>query len=171
MAVLQNLDQLNNLNGVLEFVSALNSVAILRLEQTVAGVSSYVNIYQGKFVSVCYIGDRRQWQQFEALKELASQKDNSKALRERVKTLSPPCIPYLGLYLTDILFIEVYMTYNRCYFSNNNTCTLQEGHKNDVGDGLINFSKRRQVAAVLREILQLQGSPGAVLGFLCLMVT
>lgn len=38
--ILGYLDQLDNVNGVLEFVSALDTMAILRLQQTVGGLST-----------------------------------------------------------------------------------------------------------------------------------
>jgi len=44
--------------------------------------------------------------------------------RDALKMASPPCIPFLGLYLTDLTFIE-------------------DGNKNHLGNGeFINFDKR-----------------------------
>lgn len=59
----------------------------------------------------------------EELKALINREKNYAELRRVLKTVPPPIIPYLGMYLTDLTFIE-------------------EGNK-DVIDGLINFSKRR----------------------------
>ena len=33
-------------------------------------------------------------------------RDNSKLLRQRIETASAPCIPYIGIYLTDLTFLE-----------------------------------------------------------------
>lgn len=42
--------------------------------------------------------------------ELATLTSSDKAyatLRKEIKSITPPCIPYLGMYLTDLTFIEV----------------------------------------------------------------
>lgn len=47
-------------------------------------------------------------------------------MREALHRSDPPCIPYLGMYLTDLSFIE-------------------EGTPDFTSDGLLNFSKMRMV--------------------------
>uniref|UniRef100_A0A674B0G0 Ras protein specific guanine nucleotide releasing factor 1 n=1 Tax=Salmo trutta TaxID=8032 RepID=A0A674B0G0_SALTR len=49
----------------------------------------------------------------------------------------PPCVPYLGMYLTDLAFIE-------------------EGTPNYTEDKLVNFSKMRMISHIIREIRQFQ---------------
>lgn len=48
-------------------------------------------------------------------------------MREALHRCDPPCIPYLGMYLTDLSFIE-------------------EGTPDFTADGLLNFSKMRMVS-------------------------
>ncbi|MED6265642.1 Ras-specific guanine nucleotide-releasing factor 2, partial [Characodon lateralis] len=53
---------------------------------------------------------------------------------------NPPCVPYLGMYLTDLAFIE-------------------EGTPNFTEEGLVNFSKMRMISHIIREIRQFQQTP------------
>ena len=42
----------------------------------------------------------------ETIKTLVSPEKNHKVYRELLKSTTPPCIPYLGIYLADLTFIE-----------------------------------------------------------------
>lgn len=73
-------------------------------------------------------------QSFVQMQELTHPDKNYKQIREFLKGKSP-AIPFIGVYLTDLTFIE-------------------EGHKNNstTNDNLINFTKRRQTAETIRKI-------------------
>ncbi|XP_037634750.1 ras-specific guanine nucleotide-releasing factor 2 isoform X3 [Sebastes umbrosus] len=113
---------LNNYNGVLEITSALNRSAIYRLKKTWAKVSK-----QSKALS-------------DKLQKTVSSEGRFKNLRETLKNCNPPSVPYLGMYLTDLAFIE-------------------EGTPNFTEEGLVNFSKMRMISHIIREIRQFQQTP------------
>lgn len=58
-------------------------------------------------------------------------------MRQSLHMANPPCVPYLGMYLTDLTFIE-------------------DGNSDKMKGGLHNFVKRRYYANVLQEIQQYQ---------------
>lgn len=111
--------ELQNFNGILEFTSALTASSIVRLHKTIALIS------------------KADITAFDETAALVSNADNYKALRAQLRALQPPCIPYLGMYLTDLIFIE-------------------EGNRDYTASGKINFQKRHQMAQVLQEIQQYQ---------------
>ncbi|XP_053479223.1 ras-specific guanine nucleotide-releasing factor 1 isoform X2 [Ictalurus furcatus] len=110
---------LHNYNAVLEVTSSLNRSAIFRLKKTWLKVSK-----QTKTV-------------IDKLQKLVSSEGRFKNLREALKNCDPPCVPYLGMYLTDLAFIE-------------------EGTPNYTEDNLVNFSKMRMISHIIREIRQFQ---------------
>ncbi|MCJ8733419.1 hypothetical protein PDJAM_G00223160 [Pangasius djambal] len=110
---------LHNYNAVLEITSSLNRSAIFRLKKTWLKVSK-----QTKTV-------------IDKLQKLVSSEGRFKNLREALKNCDPPCVPYLGMYLTDLAFIE-------------------EGTPNYTEDNLVNFSKMRMISHIIREIRQFQ---------------
>uniref|UniRef100_A0A8C5CJX0 Ras protein specific guanine nucleotide releasing factor 1 n=1 Tax=Gadus morhua TaxID=8049 RepID=A0A8C5CJX0_GADMO len=110
---------LHNYNAVLEITSSLNRSSVFRLKKTWLKVSK-----QTKAV-------------IDKLQKLVSSEGRFKNLREALKNCDPPCVPYLGMYLTDLAFIE-------------------EGTPNYTEDSLVNFSKMRMISHIIREIRQFQ---------------
>ncbi|KAM6475253.1 ras-specific guanine nucleotide-releasing factor 2 isoform 2-T2 [Liasis olivaceus] len=110
---------MHNYNGVLEITSALNRSAIYRLKKTWAKVSKQPKALMDK------------------LQKIVSSEGRFKNLRETLKNCNPPSVPYLGMYLTDLAFIE-------------------EGTPNFTEEGLVNFSKMRMISHIIREIRQFQ---------------
>jgi len=121
--VAEKCQELNNLNGLLEVVSGLNQGPVSRLKQTWAKVPDKHNALLSN------------------LTELVTRENNHKNLREYFFKVQAPCIPYIGMYLTDLTFVE-----------EGNTDFITE-HK------LINFDKRRRYAHVIREVTRFQHHP------------
>jgi hypothetical protein len=112
---------LNNYNGVNEVISGLGNAAVHRLKKTWELVPTQTE---------------KLYKELEALVAHPYGK-----LREALRNSNPPCVPYTGVYMTDLTFIE-------------------EGNKDYVGDNeLINFGKRRQVARVILEMRTYQQTP------------
>ncbi|XP_064383914.1 uncharacterized protein LOC135332919 isoform X2 [Halichondria panicea] len=84
--------------------------------------------------------DKATTKRLEVLQTLARPENNFKLLRDELKRSSNPCIPYLGLYMSDLTFVD-------------------NGNVNFHDDGLINFSKCRLIYNQIRDLVLRQDRP------------
>ncbi|KAK5939142.1 cell division cycle- protein [Knufia obscura] len=114
---------LNNFSSLTAIVSALGTAPILRLNRTWAQLPKQTKML------------------LESMRTLIASTKNFSQYREALREAQPPCIPFLGVYLTDLTFIE-------------------DGIASVVRNTeLINFTKRTKTAEVIRDIQQYQNVP------------
>lgn len=115
---------MNNYNTCMAILSAFDNSAIGRLKKTWELVSS------------------RTSQSLAQIRKLMGSNRNFTEYREMIHSVNPPCIPFLGIYLQDLTFIE-----------DGNPDLLKKS------SNLINFAKQQKSAEVIREIKQFQSPP------------
>ncbi|KAI8141357.1 ras guanine nucleotide exchange factor domain-containing protein [Fennellomyces sp. T-0311] len=115
---------LNNYNTCMAIFSAFDNSAVGRLRRTWEIVGN------------------RTTQTLNYIRKLMGANRNFTEYREMIHSINPPCIPFLGIYLQDLTFIE----------DGNPDCLPKSS-------SLINFAKRQKTAEVIREIKQFQSSP------------
>ncbi|KAK5129308.1 hypothetical protein LTR08_003612 [Meristemomyces frigidus] len=114
---------LNNFSCLTSIIAALDSAPIHRLNRTWAQVNA------------------RTTQTLESMRKLMGSTKNFLEYRESLHKANPPCIPFFGIYLTDLTFIE-------------------DGIPGIIKKTqLINFAKRAKTAEVIRDIQQYQNVP------------
>lgn len=87
--IAKKLLELNNLHSMVSVVSALQSAPIFRLSKSWALIS------------------RKDKATFEKLDYLTTKEENYARMREYIRSLKMvPCIPYLGIYLLDMIYID-----------------------------------------------------------------
>ncbi|PYH85976.1 cell division control protein Cdc25 [Aspergillus uvarum CBS 121591] len=113
---------LNNYSTLTSIISALGTAPIHRLGRTWSQVSG------------------RTYTVLEQMRRLMASTKNFGEYRETLHLANPPCIPFFGVYLTDLTFIE-------------------DGIPSLTPSELINFNKRAKTAEVIRDIQQYQNVP------------
>jgi hypothetical protein len=118
ISILTELEKIKNFNAAMAVLAGLANSAVHRLK------------YSWEDVSDDYKAEHSR------VKAKLSSELSYKVYREVLHSSPPPLIPYLGVYLTDITFIE-------------------DGNP-DQNEGLINFRKREMVFKVIDEIMTYQ---------------
>jgi hypothetical protein len=118
--IAQECQKINNLNGLFEIVSCLSSTPVYRLKKTMEKVPT------------------SEIQKYNELQHYILPDQNYRVLRSAV-TFNAPCIPYPGLILSDLIFVD-------------------EGNKSIVEEKT-NFLKCRKIAKSLSELLKYQVLP------------
>ncbi|GAP87809.1 hypothetical protein SAMD00023353_2801520 [Rosellinia necatrix] len=114
---------LNNFSTLTSIISALGTAPIARLKRTWDQVPARTS-------SV-----------LESMRRLMASTKNFGEYREALHAANPPCIPFFGVYLTDLTFIE-------------------DGIPSIMKKtNMINFAKRAKTAEVIRDIQQYQNAP------------
>lgn len=114
---------LNNFSTLTSIISALGTAPIARLKRTWDQVPARTSTV------------------LETMRRLMASTKNFGEYREALHAANPPCIPFFGVYLTDLTFIE-------------------DGIPSIIKKtNLINFAKRAKTAEVIRDIQQYQNAP------------
>ena len=79
---------------------------------------------------------------FQDMNTLMQSSSSYKNMRQTLKVTTPPLVPYLGIFLSDLTFIE-------------------DGNQDSTETGLINIEKRRLLSTVITDINQYQLAPYA----------
>ncbi|KAJ6251788.1 guanine nucleotide exchange factor [Anaeramoeba flamelloides] len=119
--------KIGNYNVIQEIIAGLNNAAVYRLKKTWSGISTTL---KSKFDDFVKLMDRN---------------NNYGLIRKELSTRDPPVLPYIGMYLTDLVFVDE---------GNSDFLTSLDGRKK-----LINFDKRRRTSFVIREIQLYQQAP------------
>mmetsp|Transcript_18262 Transcript_18262/g.25578 ORF Transcript_18262/g.25578 Transcript_18262/m.25578 type:complete len:478 (+) Transcript_18262:38-1471(+) len=122
VSILQYLRELNNFNAMFMIVGGLGNSAVHRLHKTFDEIKS----------------DKLKL--LEDMKVLCDPLKSWANYRNTIHGINPPCVPFMGVYQTDLTFIE-------------------DGNPDKFSNGLINFKKCRMIASVIEEIQQYQLKP------------
>lgn len=124
-----------NFNGVTGIVAGLSVAPVLRLKKTWAAFAEKFPKTSQAYIFTLILS------RYAEVAELVSPKGQYGNYRKVLKELSPPAIPFLGVYLTDLTFIEL-----------GNPGFIPDSH-------LINFDKRRKAYQLIKEIQYFQTIP------------
>jgi hypothetical protein len=120
--------ELNNYDSLMAIICSLNSSTIVRLKRTWDAVSA------------------KRRDMLKGLQAIVEPDKNYAVLRRRLHDHVPPCLPFVGTYLTDLTFVDA-----------GNPCTKQlPGLGDSEGMSVINFDKHTRTAKIIGELQRFQ---------------
>jgi len=128
--IMQKCKEYNNFNALQEILAAFSQSSVYRLKKTWA-----------KFEKT----EKELFKELQDIKAMLVTDKSYAAYRKALKVADPPCLPYLGVFLTDLTFIE----------EGNTDYLIVEDGREDI----INFEKLRKVATVIEQIIIYQQKP------------
>ncbi|KAK2603965.1 Ras guanine nucleotide exchange factor bud5 [Conoideocrella luteorostrata] len=125
--------ELHNYDGLMAIICSLNSSTISRLRKTWDAVSA------------------KRKEMLRHLQDIVEPAQNNKVLRTRLHDHVPPCLPFLGMYLTDLTFVDI---------GNPATKQMPMGADCDEdgagGLTVVNFDKHTRTAKIIGELQRFQ---------------
>jgi hypothetical protein len=120
--------ELNNYDSLMAIICSLNSSMVMRLKKTWDLVSIKTKA------------------RLEELKAITDVGRNYAVLRQRLHNHIAPCIPFVGIYLTDLTFIDV----------GNGTTRQLPGESGQDSISVINFDKHMKTAKIIGQLQSFQ---------------
>lgn len=120
--------ELANYDSLMAIICSLNSSTILRLKRTWELVSSKTKVL------------------LQQLKDVVDVSRNYAVLRQRLQNHVPPCLPFVGTYLTDLTFVDV----------GNQTTRQLQGEGIEESRPVINFDKHMKTAKIISDLQRFQ---------------
>ena len=139
MVSVQECFKLDNFDSAMEIVSGLNSTPVNLLAQ--------------------------KWELSPASQETVNKissfflDSNSQGYRARLKTVGPPCVPFLGVYLRVRCILPMVLRSSYCWpfhFTEKDLTFIEEGNPDELTGGLVNFYKCAKLAETIRQIQKFQ---------------
>ncbi|KAF5024027.1 hypothetical protein F66182_3874 [Fusarium sp. NRRL 66182] len=125
--------ELHNYDGLMAVICSLNSSTISRLRRTWDVISS------------------KRKEMLRNLQDLVEPSQNNKVLRTRLHDHVPPCLPFLGMYLTDLTFVDIGNPATK------QMCLGLESEDDGAGGiTVVNFDKHARTAKIIGELQRFQ---------------
>ncbi|KFY78258.1 hypothetical protein V499_02534 [Pseudogymnoascus sp. VKM F-103] len=119
---------LNNYDSLMAIICSINSSMITRLKKTWDMISP------------------KRKEMLKVLQDIVEPTKNHAVLRQRLQGHVPPCLPFVGTYLTDLTFVDM-----------GNPATKQlTGTAGEKGMAVINFDKHTRTAKIIGDLQRFQ---------------